>query len=329
MLFAALEILFRQRWRYLALFVLLPLVAGVACTRIYSRASAAESIWIGNQTYLNTQRPYYQQFLTPSQLTLTDMTQYFQTGEFADRVTLLLQKQHAFLTPGEAAATRGSLGAGLVATAVGPNLLSLSYTGSRTTLCMAVLSAALQVFEQHEGATLTSQQAVATQVYSRQLTDANKALSEAQHAVAAYLAAHPNETPGQQANDSQLSVLNQSVTDEKAAATSAQTKLNTVAASSLAAQVANNSLYQVIDRPHRTSGRLSSLPRKQMLMAAGACWALGLLLLAGTLRYRRPILHPAQLERALGFAPVAVTAPLHAPDPGGSAGRLLGAGGSR
>ena len=90
----------------------------------------------------------------------------------------------------------------------------------------------------------------------------------------------------------------------------------------------NASLYQVIDPPYRTSGRLSSLPKKQMLIGAAAFWALGLLMLVLTLRLRRVILHPAQLERALGSPPLAVTAPLHGRR-GASAGRLLGAGGSR
>lgn len=327
MLFAALEILFRQPWRYLTLFVLLPLVAAAVCVQMYPKATVAESLWIGNQTYLVTGRPYYQQYLTPAALTLTDMTQYFQTGEFFDGVAKRLEKQHAFQSQSELGATLGSLGT-LVARADGPNLLSLTYTCPRTALCIATLNAALHVFEQHEGAVLTQQETVASQVYSQQLQNANAALSQAQQAVSTYLAAHPQETTAQQAVDAHLQGLNQTLTNAKAAADSAQTKLNSVASSSLSARVANNSLYQVIDSPHRISGRMSSLPKKQMLMAAAAFWALGLLMLVATLRLKRVVLHPAQLERVVGFAPVAIMAPLHA---GGTppTGRLLDDGGSQ
>lgn len=327
MLFAALEILFRQRWRYLALFVVLPLVAAAVCVQMYPKATVAESLWIGNQTYLVTGRPYYQQYLTPAALTLTDMTEYFQTGEFFNGVAKRLEKQHAVQSQSELDAAMGSLGT-LVARADGPNLLSLTDTCPRTALCIATLNAALQVFEQHEGAVLTQQETVAAQVYTMQLQNANAALSQAQQAVSAYLATHPQETAAQQAVDSHLQSLNQTVTTAKAAADNAQTKLNNVASSALSSRLANQSLYQVIDHPHPISGRMSSLPKKQMLMAAAAFWALGLLMLVLTLRLKRVVLHPAQLERVVGFPPVAVMAPLHA---GGTAstGRLLGEGGSQ
>lgn len=328
MLFAALEILFRQRWRYLTLFVLLPVVAAVVCVRMYPKATVAESLWIGNQTYLNTELPYYERYLTPAQMTLSDMAQYQQTGDFANKVTKLLEGRHAFLSAGELAATRGTLGADLVGKANGANLLTVTATCPRAALCAAILTASMQVFEDHEAAVLTSQQTVATQVYTRQLADAQAALSQAQTALAAYQSAHTQETAAQQSADSQLSLLNQNVATEKTAVASVQSKLNTVTSSSLAAKLENASLYQVIDSPYRTSGRLSSLPKKQMLIAAAAFWALGLLLLVVTLRLQRVILHPAQLERALGFAPVAVTAPLHQ-DRSTPAGHLLTAGGSR
>lgn len=328
MLFAALEILFRQRWRYLTLFVLLPMVAAVVCVQMYPKATVAESLWIGNQTYLNTELPYYQRYETPAQMTLSDMTQYFQTGEFSNKVTRLLEGRHAFLSPAELAATRGTLAADLIGKANGANLLTVTATCPRAALCADILSASMQVFEDHEAAVLTSQQTVATQVYTRQLVDAQAALSQAQTALAAYQSAHPNETPAQQSTDSQLSLLNQNVANQKASVATTQTKLDTVTSSSLAAKLENASLYQLIDPPYRTSGRLSSLPKKQMLIAAAVFWALGLFMLVASLRLHRAILHPAQLERSLGFAPVAVTAPLHQ-DRRAATGRLLGAGGSR
>jgi len=303
-------------------------VASVVCVQLYPRATVAESLWIGNQTYLNTELPYYERYLTPAQMTLSDMTQYFQTGDFGNQVTRQLEKEHAFLSPDEAAATRGTLGTALVGKTGGANLLTVTATCPRAALCVDILKAGMQVFEDHEATVLTSQEAVATQVYKQQLAAAQLSLTQAQAALAAYQAAHPQETAAQQSTDSEFAVLTQGVADEKAAVASAQGKLNTVTSSSLAARLENASLYQVIDPPYRTSGHLSSLPKKQMLVAAAACWALGLLLLLVTLRMQRVILHPAQIERALGFPPVAITAPLHqgqrAP-----AGLLLGGGGSR
>lgn len=328
MLFAALEIIFRQRWRYLALFVLLPLAAAVVCVQLYPKATVAESLWIGDQTYLNTQAPQYQQYLTPAQITLTDMTQYFQTRQFADRVIERLKSEQAFASQSEAASTGGGLGSSLLATASGANVVTITCTSPRAALGVAILNAALQVFEHHEAAALASQQTVSAQVYSKQLADAQAALSQAQAALAAYQAAHPQENAVQQANDPQLTVLNQSVADHRSAVSAAQTKLTGVTSSSQAAQLENASLYQLIDPPYRTSGRLSSLPKKQMLMAAAVCWGLGLILLGITLRLQRVILHPAQLERIVGFPPVAITAPLTW---GRSipSDRLLGEGGSR
>ena len=312
MLFSSLEILFRHKWRYLIMLVVLPLIGAAVCIPLFPKSTATESVWVSDQTYLNTTSPSYQAYLTPSEIALSDMTQYFQTTAFADAVVQKLNRQNAFQSATEATDTRNSMGKNLSGSTGGANLVSLQYFCPRATLCPQVLVASVQVFETYETAVQTQQAKTASQIYAKQLQQAQQSLHTSQQALNVYLAAHPGENTGQTSSDPALATLVQNVSNAQTGVTDAQTKVSGVVSASQAAQQASATLYQIIDPARTSSSRLSSLPTKQMMIVFAAFWALTLIALLLATRLTRVVRHPAQVGRALGIPLAAVMAPIAA-----------------
>lgn len=315
MLYPMLEIIFRHRWRYLSLLVVLPLIGALVCIPLYPKSTASELIWVQNQNLLQTGQPAYKAYLTPAQVTQGDFEQYIQTHAFAAGVYTKLTRRG--LRDGQAVAIANGLHLGLVATTKGNNVLLLSYTCTQpTSQCPVILSTAWNVYEAYSASSVNTQLKVVEQAYQQQVQQAQQQLDSANAAVNAYLAQHPTESQAQQATDPTLSSLIQNGKSAEQALATAQAKLSNAQAQANTNQISVSSLYAVAGAAHSDSGRLSRLPTKQMLIVAAIFWALAAISLIVTTRVKRVVRHPNQLATALGIEVAAVMHPIPAPRSG-------------
>lgn len=309
MLYSILEIIFRHRWRYLVLLVVLPLIAALVCIPLYPKSSAAELIWVQDQNLLNTAVPAYETWTTPAGMTQGDFEQYIQTQAFADAVGKKLVKNG--VSPDQATAIASGLSGGLVATTTGNNLLLLSYTCTRPSLCPVVLSLSWEVYEAYSTSNVNSQLKLAEKADQSHVSQAQQQLDSANAALSGYLSQHPNETV-QTTDDPALSQLLQTVSSAQQALQSAQSQLTAAQAQASTNQISISSLYSVVDPAHSLGGHLSRLPTKQMMMAAALFWAFAAASLVVTSRIERVVRHPNQLAAALGLEVAAVMQPIPA-----------------
>lgn len=310
MLYSMLETVFRHRWRYFLLLLVLPLIGALVCIPLYPKSTASESVWVQNQDLLNTTQPVYQMYLTPAQATQGDFEQYIQTRTFADEVYKKLLAQG--VGSGQATGIANGLSGGLVATTTGNNLLMLDYTCTEPALCPLVLSLSWGVYETYSASNANSEDKVAERVYQQQVEQAQQQEDTASAAVNQYLGQHPAETQ-QTVTDPTLSSLQQNLQNAQQALQSAQSKLSGAQAQANTNQISSSSLYTVVDPPHSLGGHLSRLPTKQMMIAAAIFWALAAVSLILTSRIERVVRHPNQLASALGIEVTAVMQPIPAP----------------
>lgn len=310
MLYPTLELVFRHRWRYLVLLVVLPLLGAMACIPLFPKATASELIWVQDQNLLSSTLPNYEAYLTPAELAQGDFEQYIQTQAFSTRVTKELRSKS--VSAGVATSLAGDLGSDLVANPAGNNLLQLDYSCTRPALCTQVLTTSWDVYEAYATATVNSQLEVAERAYQKQLDQAQAQLGTANAAVTSYLAQHPGENP-QTSTDPTLVGLLQAVDTAQQAVTDAKTNLAAAQIQASTNQISVTSLYRVAAPAHSAGGHLSRLPLKQMAMVAALFWALAAASLIVTSRLERVVRHPAQLTAALGLDVAAVTLPLPAP----------------
>lgn len=311
MLYSMLEIIFRHRWRYLVLLVVLPLIGALICIPLYPKSSASELVWVQNQNLLNSGEPVYQAYLTPAQVTQGDFEQYIQTHAFAAGVYKKLV--HQGLSASEAAGIANGLSSGLGAGATGNNLLLLAYTCTEaSSLCPVILSVSWDVYEAYSASSVNNQLKVAEQAYQQQVQQAQQQLAGANAAANTYLSQHPGESQ-QTASDPTLSGLLQNVQAAQQSLQSAQGKLADAQSQADTNRISVSSLYTVVGPPHTDGGHLSRLPTKQMMMVAAVFWGLALASLIVITRVERVVRHPKQLAAALGVELAAVIQPVPAP----------------
>lgn len=312
MLYPMLEIVFRHRWRYLTLLVVLPLIGALVCIPLYPKSTASELIWVQNQNLLQTGQPAYKAYLTPAQVAQGDFEQYIQTHAFAVGVYKKLSQRG--VDDSQAVSIANGIHLGLLATTKGNNVLLLGYTCTQpVSLCPVILSTSWDVYESYSAASVNNQLKVVEQAYQQQVQQAQQQLNSANAAVNSYLAQHPAETQAQQATDPTLSSLIQNGKSAEQALATAQAKLSNAQAQANTNQISVSSLYTVVGASHTNSGRLSRLPTKQMLLVAAVFWALAAISLIVTSRVQRVVRHPNQLATALGIEVAAVMHPIPAP----------------
>lgn len=309
MLYPILELLFRHRWRYLVLLVVLPLLGALICIPLFPKSTVTELVWVQDQSLLDANLPSYDSYLTPAQITQGDLEQYIQTQPFATSVAGKLRRQG--VSRSEATSIAGGLPTTLVATTTGNNLLLLSYTCTHPTLCSLVLTTSWRVYETYWASNVNSELQVAEQAYQKQVQQAQQQVNTTGAAVTRYLAEHPGENP-QTTTDPALATLVQAAQSAQQALEDAQTKLAGVQTQASANEVSAASLYRVVDPAHSQGGHLSRLPTRQMMLVAVFFWALAVISLLLTLRLERVVRHPQQLGSALGLDVTAVMEPIPA-----------------
>lgn len=306
-----LEMIFRHRWRYLILLVVLPLIGALICIPLYPKGTAQQMVWVQDQTLLDTAQPNYDAYLTPAQVTQADFEQYIQTHTFAAGVYKKLVAQG--VSSAEAYSIATGLATGLTSTASGTNLLLLDYTCDKPSLCPDVLTTAWQVYEANVVANANSQAEVAAKVYQQEVNQAQQQVGKATAAINTYISQHPGETQQATTTDPELSSLQQNLLEAQQALQTAQGKLAGAQGQVNSNQISSSSLYSVVDAAHSSGGRTSHLPTKQMMIAAVLFWAIAAISLIVTSRLERVVRHPKQLAAALGLEVSAVMQPIPAP----------------
>jgi len=302
------DILFRYRLRFLILFVVLPSELALACVFLFPHRVAMSSLWVDTPAYISVSAAAtgWNQYLTPAQNTVDALNQLRSTASFVKTLGADLDSLTIFQDQNERGSILSNATADLHVTAAGSHLVVLTYTCPRQPVCTTVLSTSVQIYRDWLANQQTAQAKVAIDFYSGQLADAQAKLDADATALNQYLNAHPSVKPSDAALIPELDQLVRSVDQDRLQVAALRQKLDGIRLMDAAAAQIDNTVLKVIDPPRIVGGELSSLPRKQMAIAAIAGFAVGLIALVGMAWFDRAVREPKQLEGRLRI-PVVVT----------------------
>ena len=305
-----LEILFRHRLRFLILLILLPVEIAAAVVAIFPHETAQASLWTDSPTYFGagTSATGWNQYLTPAQNTVDAMSQLTSTNAFYRTLSDTLDSTGTRLTNDERSAVWSNFSTDMKITASGSHLVILNYVCSRQLICLNVLSSTVQIYRNWLSVQQQAQAKVALDFYTGQLAAAQTKLAEDQAALNRYLTANPGTKPTDVVVNSEFNQLLRAVTDDQAQVNSLQSKLSGLQLTNAATAEIDNTILSVVDPPRITGGQLSSLPRKQLVIAEAACLALALGVLVVMAWSDRNVRDPKELQARLKI-PVVATIP--------------------
>lgn len=305
------EILFRHRLRFMALFVIPIVIAGYVLVSFASfRATATLSIEDPSSFGATFVPIGWGPNLTPAQNLADSVTVVVSTPAFSRGLSDNLANSGAVSSRAEIQQVVTSIGANLKTSVSGSHLMTLTYSCHRADQCVQVLDAAITVFlEQLDQIQHAQAQATST-FWSGQLTDAQASLASAESALQSFASANPNVTIDANSGDPRVVQLLDGVRQWRIKVVEAQDNL------SLAQYLSTSSarFFQVgttiVDTPHLASSRIlgdgSSLLPAAVVLVGGLVVVLGYLVLL-TLA-DKTVGDPRTLERRLGV-PVVATIP--------------------
>lgn len=304
------EILFRHRLRFLILIFVLPAELAVACVFLFPHQTAASALWVDTPAYIQISPSVqgWNQYLTPAQNTVDALDQLRGTDSFVNTLKAKLDISGTFRDANERDSIMATAATDIAIAANGSHLVALTYTCPRQPVCTNVLIATEQIYRQWLDDQQTAQANVAIGFYTGQLSDEQAKLAADQTALSNYLAAHPNVKPADAAVLPQLDQLLRNVDSDSVQVAYLQQKLDDTKLTNAAVNQTDSTVLKVIDPPRTVGGRLSSLPRKQMLIAGAAGLALAVLMLVFLAWSDRTVREARDLENFLRL-PVAVTIP--------------------
>ena len=302
------EILFRNRLRFLMLFVLLPAELAAACIVLFPHQTAVSSLWVDTPAYISISPAAsgLDQYLTPAQNTVDSLNQLRSTESFVNSLQTSLDATNTFQNAGERDSVLSTVTADTIITANGSHLVVLTDTCPRQPICSNVLTSTEQIYHQWLVDQQTAQAKVAIDFYSGQLADAQAKLRSDQNALAAYVAAHPSVRVANAPLIPQFDQLIRSVDGDTLVVSALQQKLDDTKLTNAAVGQLDSTVLKVVDPPRSVGGRLSSLPRKQMAIAAIASLALAVVVLVIMAWSDRSAREPKDIESLLRI-PVVVT----------------------
>ena len=304
------EILFRHRLRFLILLIVLPAELAAACIFVFPHQTAASSLWVDTPAYISISPAVqgWNEFITPAQNTVDALNQLRSTDSYLLTLGSELDSMNTFRDFGERESVLSTVKADVLVTAAGSHLVQLTYTCPREPICSNVLTATEKIYRQWLTDQQNAQAKVAIDFYSGQIAAAQAKLNTDQSALTAYINAHP----GVKASDAplipQFDLLTRNVNDDLIQLAGLQQKLDDTKLTDAAVGQTNNTVLKVIDPPKTTGGRLSALPKKQMIIAGVAGLALALAVLVLMAWSDRTVREPKELESMLRL-PVVVTIP--------------------
>lgn len=304
------ETLFRHRLRFAILIFLLPAELAAACIFLFPHQTVLSSLWVDTPAYISISPSVqgWDQYLTPAQNTVDAIDQLRSTNAFAATLSSKLMARGSFRDTAEREALFSTLATDMTINANGSHLVVLSYTCPREPLCSQVVTATEDIYHQWVTDQQTAQAKVAIDFYTGQLADAQAKLNSDEGALSRYLDAHPTVKAADASLIPEFDLLLRNVNDDQLQVAGLQQKLDDTKLTDAAVGQTDNTVLKVIDPPEAVGGRLSSLPKKQMIFAAigGLVAALGMLVfMAWTDRSARD---PREIETLLK-RPVIVTIP--------------------
>jgi hypothetical protein len=305
-----LEILFRHRLRFLILIVILPAELAMACIFLFPHQTATSALWVDTPAYIQISPSVqgWNQYLTPAQNTVDALDQLRGTDSFVTTLSAKLETLNTFRDASERDSVIATAATDIAIVANGSHLVGLTYTCPRQPICTNVLIATEQTYQQWLDDQQTAQAKVAIDFYTGQLSDAQTKLDSDQTALANYLSAHPNVKPADAAVLPQFEQLTRNVNNDLLQVADLQQKLDDTKLTNAAVNQTDSTVLKVIDPPRTVGGRLSSLPRKQMLIAGAAGLALAVVVLVLMVWSDRTVREARDLEKFLRL-PIVATIP--------------------
>jgi hypothetical protein len=305
------EILFRQRIRFFALF-LIPVALGASIALLLATQRAAATLSIADPSSFGASfTPVgWNANQTPAQNLTDSVSQVVRTPAFSQSLSSTLTSSGAVSGAGELQQVLASTGTKLKVSASGSHLMTLTYTCPRAALCLSVVSATIAILHEQLAKAQQSQAAAATDFWSGALKDAQANLAAAQTALQNYATANPGTTVDASSSDPKVVQLVNDVQLWRAKVAEAQSSLSQArylgSTSARFLQIGT----AVVDAPHVTSSRFlgdgtSLLPGAMVLLIGLAAVGTYVVLVGWA---DRTAGDPRALEGRLGI-PVVATIP--------------------
>jgi capsular polysaccharide biosynthesis protein len=305
------EILFQHRIRFIAL-ALLPVALGGAAGVLLASYPATATLRIEDPSAFGASfvPAGWSAALTPAQNLADSVGQVVKTSAFSQSLSDRLAGSLTVSSTTELQKTVASGVAGLKVSTSSPHLLTLTYSCPHSSICLAVLSSTIDVFQQQESKIQQAQTVAANTFWSAQLKDAQTNLASALAALHDYSVANPTVAVDASSSDPQALQLVNNVQQWRANVAEAQNSLSQAqylgTASARFLQVGTT----LVDPPHMAGSRFvgdrtSLVPGFLVLLAGLALVGAYVLLLA---RLDGSAGDPKSLERRLGV-PVVATIP--------------------
>jgi hypothetical protein len=302
------EILFRHRLRFLILLFFLPVELAGACILLFPHQTAVSSLWVDTPEYISISpaTSSWNQYLTPAQNTVDALDQLRSTDSFATTLRGSLDATNTFQSASERDSVLATVKTDMLTAANGSHLVVLTYTCPREPICSNVLTSTEQIYHQWLVDQQTAQAKVAIDFYSGQLSAAQAKLSSDETALAGYVAAHPGVKVADAPLIPVFDQLIRNVGNDTLAVSTLQQKLDDTKLTNAAVGQLDSTVLKVVDPPRIVGGRINSLPRKEMAIAAIASLALAVAVLMMMVWSDRSAREPKDIESRLRI-PVVVT----------------------
>lgn len=274
------EILFRQKWKLLAL-LMLPVLLGLAVVLTLPRQyQASAGLWaLRRYEIIGATGPEADLTSTPAQTQATSLGELLQTRSFALPVAYDtdLPKMLAASNPGTQNlqdALYTAISANVVATPEGYNLFEITYTSTNPAVALQVVKAIVSHYSTQSSSQSTAEGEQLLTSYQSQLAGAQQQADKATLAAAQYLQVH-QLTLAEAQFDPEYLLLTAEATQDGGVVVTLQNDINTVRQQLAVLSTGSRGLYSVIDAP-TVPGRPQSRT-KSLLLGGGIGLVAGLL----------------------------------------------------
>lgn len=322
------ETFFRFKWVFLFVLVVVPLLGvGYAIDQRQVLYTSTGTVWAEKPAYLAIAAADWNQWGTPAQNQVGNVSEYLQTNSFALAVLRKTDLRTNLITPLATQQTLDLLRKYVSVRPIGTHLLAISYSDKQPQAAQQVVQAIIDTFNKEVLSSADVQNAAALAFYQKKLAAAQATANDATAALRSYLNAHPELTQGSAAPSAQVSqmIANASfaaqhpelvkLIQDQTAATAAQTnyqnQVDQIQFSQSSENVGTSQSFRIMDAPVLPKTAQSS--KKKLALEIGAAGAAALGFVAGgviVLTLLDSTLRSARVATARLDVPVFVAIPL-------------------
>jgi capsular polysaccharide biosynthesis protein len=276
------EILFRFKFRFAVLLVLLPALVGGVTVVLFPSYKASAQLWVDNPSYFGNVTPTgWSQYLTPAQNEADSLTQILSTGAFGRE----LYRRLANDIPDDARRQQVVIASKINVFSTGSHLMDITASCSVRSDCILLVNTAVAVLRDLQIQSEKAQAQSGVTYITAQLKDAKTSLSASEDAMRRYIVMHPGAKVDIGADpatipDPELSRIAADVQTEKNTVNDLQDQLNRDNNILKASTALIEAGPRVVDPPQVIGGRLGDgTALKKAGMTGGGTLALGLVYL--------------------------------------------------